>query len=212
MCPQYNRAQGGQKTYGRICNVASYCVTPPVSSVHTTAMETMTTKAELSSDTELNDHLHHLYDNMLRGCNEAQREIDQYIYGGIILSDSGTKARLQACVPGQRLFELLKTPTAYSIHRDTLPDLGNFIRKVVLFSGDYPADTQIGNTSISSCIYEALPNIKRTKHVKNRIACVAPLAEGQTTNAIVTVILGTLLALYPGAAKTPSFKTRCRLV
>lgn len=166
----------------------------------------------MSQDPELNSTITALYDHMLRGDAGKQAEIDSYIYAELVLRDHRTAQRLRACCPGGRVSDLLRAPASYSIHRDSLPDLGNFIRAVVFFSGDRPSETQVTTTPICCCIYEALPNIKRTKQVKHKLKLDAVHDESHNTSAILSVMMGTLLALFPGGAKVPSFQLRCDIV
>lgn len=168
--------------------------------------------AVMSNDLELNERLKTLYDEMFRVNPDRQVEIDSYIYAALVLRDEATARRLRDYSGCISVVESLRTPPEYTIHRDTLPDLGNIIRRVVFFSGNRPLEPPSNNTPVYSLIYEALPNIKRTKQVKNKANTGKRPEEMHYVSAAVSVMLGTLLALYPNSAKAVKFERRCDIV
>lgn len=166
----------------------------------------------MSDDLEMNTIINDLYYKILCGETNKQASIDSYIAAEIVLRDQTRAKRLRSLYPDQNLAQLLQTPPSHTIHCTTLPDIGNIIRTIVFFSGDCPSNTNICNEYINCCVYDALPNIKRTKQVKHKINLKTLPNQRQQINVICSIIMGTLLALYPHCAKSPNFRQRCDII
>lgn len=210
---QYSRTCPGAHIASKVCNIFPEYRDDLYGNAKQQCMQTTgVAESTMSEDPELNAVIRGLYGDMLRGERNKQAAIDSYIYAELVLRDRAMADRLRKCSQRASIAELLRSRREHTIHRETLPDLGNFIRSIVFFSGDRPCEPHISNTPINCCIYEALPNIKRTKQVKHKLKCDKMDQEMQNTSAIISVLLGTLLALYPECAKIPSFASRCDIV
>eukprot|EP00961_Rhodomonas_salina_P168219 2267694-Rhodomonas_salina.2 len=161
-----------------------------------------------SVDTELNEELLKLHKRLFLGDNGVQREIDSYIFAELIFRDPERAKRLSGGQKG--LHKRLNTGMIGTVHVDKLPDLGEYIRVIIFFSGDAPPETQLPNTLIHSLVHEALPCIKRTKQIKSRTW--GDEMPRPATAACVSILLGTLLGLYPSSSKQPLFQERCDIV
>lgn len=164
-----------------------------------------------SKNTGVNSHLTLLYDRMLSGELDVQVTIDSFIMIELLLQHQPTAKRLLA-LQHEDIVNSMRTPLCHTVHSDTLPDLGMHIRAVVYFSGNSPPQPHLPDSLVYSLIYEALPNIKRTKQMKNyenprNSHMCAPL-----TSACINVMLGTLLGLFDNSAKQPNFPKRCKIV
>lgn len=167
--------------------------------------------ASFSEHADVDVHLQLLYQRVLAGEADAQTEIDGFIFVELLLSDPSTRTRLLA-LGDPDLVTRLRSSVPHTIQADNLPDLGAHIRAIVFRSGDAPPATQTPACLLDLMIYEALPNIKRTKQMRNAdSARLLPMGTAQAA-ACVNVMLGTLLGLYSHAAKRAVFATRCRIV
>lgn len=162
-----------------------------------------------SRNSDIDNAVRVLYKRVLDGEKGAQEQIDSYIYAELLFRER----------PGSIIFgsdtktgyvELLRSRFCNGIHSDNLPDIGNFIRSVVFFSGDEPCVSFDSELPLIACIYDALPNIKRTKQLKARLDPL--VGNGSQLSAIVSILLGTLLGLFPRTAKAPYFRRRCDIV
>ncbi len=164
-----------------------------------------------SEHTDIDAHLQLLYQRVLAGQLDAQTEIDSLIFAELLLDDAATRCRLLA-LQDPDLVTRLRSSVPHTIQAANLPDLGTHIRSVVYLSGDAPPSTSIPNYLLHLMIYEALPNIKRTKQTRHTDSSrLLPMCTAMGA-ACVNVMLGTLLGLYEHAAKRAVFKTRCNIV
>jgi hypothetical protein len=119
-----------------------------------------------SADADIDARLQALYARVLAGEPDVQREIDSLIFVELLMRDAPTRARLLALgVPD--LVERLRCGPAYSIQAANLPDLGAQIRTVVYLNGTAPPVSALPNQLLFHAIHEALPSIRRMKHVRH---------------------------------------------
>ena len=177
-----------------------------------TPTQTQIEKIEFSKDQKLNDILVGLHDQILRGGNNVQLVIDQYIILELLLRDRDTSTRLHK-LSGTTLYNDLRTSITDTPHVNNLPDLGVYIRAVIWFCGNSPPSFQIPDCLVFLLVYDALPNIKRTKMMRhsNTVPKIVPFSDS-LISASINVLLGTLLGLYPHASKTPPFPVRCDII
>jgi len=213
-CVQHNRTHSHQPSAARFCNIFAR-PRAPSAKTHSFEAPPCLKAQTLSEDAELNETLARLYNEVLCGNTTTQSDIDSYIYAELVLRDKERGRRLRACCGAHKLSELLRSQARYTISCDTLPDLGNIIRNIVFSSGNCPPEQHPSTfTPLVCAVYDALPNIKRTKQIKQKAAVVLDhiVTDSQHISAMISVMLGTLLALYPNNVKVPGFRLRCDIV
>lgn len=165
-----------------------------------------------SEDKTLNAILVDLHDRILSGGAGLRLQVDRYVQLELLLRDTRTAKRL-SCILGPGLYTHLRTDVQDTLHVNNLPDLGCHIRNVIFFSGNNPPSLQMPSCFVFITIYEALPNIKRTKMMKKSNSnFISNNADNCLVSASINVLLGTLLGLYGHASKFPPFPTRCNIV
>lgn len=163
-----------------------------------------------SSHGGLNAHLALLHKSILEGVPGAQVEVDRLIAVELLLSIPAV-AKTAAASGVDDIIMLLRSRIYDTPQIETMPDIGGYIHSVVFFSGNHPPTIQLPNCLIYLLIYEALPNIKRTKQMKNtENSKLTPMTSSQCS-ACVSVMSATLLGLFEHAAKRPGFQLRCKL-
>ena len=162
-----------------------------------------------SGNKEIDNAVRALYKRVLNGERGAQTEIDSYIYAELLFRERPESIVFNSGI-GSGYIELLRSRGFSGIHSHSLPDIGNFIRSVVFFSGDKPCASFDADMPLIACIYDSLPNIKRTKQLKAKFEPL--VGNGAQFSAIVSILLGTFLGLFPRSAKAPYFRKRCDIV
>ena len=96
------------------------------------------------------------------GENGLQVEIDSLIGVELITRNAKVFEKLEILTNGKTI-ESFRSPIQETFQIDNLPDLGYFIRKIVLCSGNNQDTQSFNNTLLNYVIYESMPQIKRTK-------------------------------------------------
>ena len=162
-----------------------------------------------SGNKEIDNAVRALYKRVLNGERGAQTEIDSHVYAELLFRERPESIIFNSGI-GSGYIEQLRTCGCSGIHYHSLPDIGNYIRSVVFFSGDKPCASFDAEMPLIACIYDSLPNIKRTKQLKVKFEPL--VGNGPQFSAIVSILLGTFLGLFPRAAKAPYFRKRCDIV
>jgi len=206
---QYNRNNDTCSLEKRFFRLTKQCVTDNRVTSTCSMNGVSLDDVSFSQNPVIDDAVRVLYKQVLNGGRDSQRLIDSYIYAELLYRKRPTSIIYNSSTVKENI-ELLRSRDCDGIHAHSLPDIGNFIRSVVFFSGDKPCSFFDANMPLIACIYDALPNIKRTKQLKSKFE---PLyGNGAQFSAIVSILGGALLGLFPWAAKMPYFKRRCDIV
>lgn len=208
---QYNRYNGSILSTSKICTIFPEKRPPKPHVFSGIVQHKAITASPMTNIEAVQKVITPLYERMVNGDVTVQDEIDEYIYAEIFLRNSNVLSKLKL-LGGSTVVNLLRSCKSNSLHRDLLPDLGNEIRSIIFFCGDCPSQLLNTQSPLTCAIYEALPNIKRTKQIKHKMNPVVAHNEIQNVCAMFSVMVGTLMALYPNCSKVPNFKQRCDVV
>ena len=169
------------------------------------------TPEKFSKNEKINRLVHSLQTRILMGENGLQVEIDSLIGVELITRNAKVFEKLEILTNGKTI-ESFRSPIQETFQIDNLPDLGYFIRKIVLCSGNNQDTQSFNNTLLNYVIYESMPQIKRTKLSKNNTFTDEQDANNVLYSACINVIAGTMLGVYEHAAKRPGFSQRCTII